>query len=125
MTSFANYRNLARRAQSIGDDAGELAMLQKALTFDTRECSQDTLNDVYERIQRLNKPRVVHQLTTGAPRSQRRYLRVVFEVEMDNTAAMFRRDSFDKRIQACVAEFNSCAKLGGPIVHATTEDMGS
>jgi hypothetical protein len=54
MTSFANYRNLARRAQSSRDEAGELAMLLKALTFDTSECSADTLADVHARIKRLN-----------------------------------------------------------------------
>lgn len=61
-TDFCNYRNLARRAETIGDNQGELAMLRKCSEiFDYVNkpgkpvCSGDTYLQMIARINELQK----------------------------------------------------------------------
>jgi hypothetical protein len=59
---FANYRNLARRAESSGDDVGELRLLDKCLEiYEWRhgiDCSRDTFVDLVNRRNALSTKRL-------------------------------------------------------------------
>jgi hypothetical protein len=56
---FANYRNLARRAESSGDVTAELRLLEKCIEiYEWRhgiDCSRDTFLDLVNRINALRE----------------------------------------------------------------------
>lgn len=56
---FANYRNLARRAENTNDRADELRYLEKCIEiFEFRngiDCSADTFTDIVNRINFLRR----------------------------------------------------------------------